>query len=128
MRRATDLYQKLGEVTPNRTTRDWLAFAAEVGIAASPVYSLGEIVDDPALHRGVLRDAEHPVVGPYRRIASPVRMSETPGPDPTPAPLVGEHTAEVLAELGFGPAEIRTFAESGVISLAGSTGLDAVVP
>ncbi len=128
MRQATDLYQKLGEVTPSRTTSDWLAFAAEVGIAASPVCSLTEIVDDPALHRGVLRDAEHPVVGPYRRIASPVHMSETPGPDPRPAPLIGEHTAEVLAEVGFSPGEIQALAGSGVVTLAGSTGPGAVLP
>jgi crotonobetainyl-CoA:carnitine CoA-transferase CaiB-like acyl-CoA transferase len=114
---AGQLYQKLAEVTPTRTTAEWLAFAAQVGMAASPVHSLADIVDDAALHRGVLRDAEHPVVGPYRRIASPIRMSETPGPEPRPAPLIGQHTEEVLAELGFGPDEISALAESGALGV-----------
>jgi crotonobetainyl-CoA:carnitine CoA-transferase CaiB-like acyl-CoA transferase len=119
MSRATDLYQKLGEITPTRTTDEWLAFAGEVGIAASPVRSLADIVDDPALHRGVLRHAEHPVVGPYRQIASPIRMSETPGPDPRPAPLIGEHTEEVLAELGFGPEDVQALGKSGAVGVTG---------
>jgi crotonobetainyl-CoA:carnitine CoA-transferase CaiB-like acyl-CoA transferase len=115
MARAATLYQKLGEITPTRTTDEWMTFAAEVGIAASPVRSLADIVADPALHRGVLHDAEHPVVGPYRRIAFPVRMSETPGPEPRPAPLIGEQTSEVLTELGFSPEEIGVLAGSGAV-------------
>jgi crotonobetainyl-CoA:carnitine CoA-transferase CaiB-like acyl-CoA transferase len=65
-----------------------------------------------ALHRGVLEDATHPVVGAYRQIAPAVTMSATPGSIRRHAPLVGEHTMEILTELGYSDDEIASLIAS----------------
>ena len=72
----------------------------------APVPTLDEIVADEARHRGVVRDAEHPVVGPYREIAPPIIFDDTPMSVRRPAPLVGQHTVELLDEVGFTADEI----------------------
>ncbi len=58
---------------------------------------------------------DHPTAGPLDLVASPIWGATRP--DPTPPPLLGEHTREVLAELGHAPSEIATLAERGVIAL-----------
>jgi crotonobetainyl-CoA:carnitine CoA-transferase CaiB-like acyl-CoA transferase len=76
---------------------------------------LAEIVDDAANHRGVLQDAEHPVVGPFRSIAQPLVFSASGQRPMEPAPLVAEHTAELLAELGYDESEIADLIAAGAV-------------
>ena len=103
---ADRVYGDLAEVIAERTTEDWMRLCDEHGIPANRVPTLGEIVDDPALHRGVLVDAEHPVVGSYRQIKPAVTLSATPLSVRRPAPLVAEHTVEILAGLGYSREDI----------------------
>jgi crotonobetainyl-CoA:carnitine CoA-transferase CaiB-like acyl-CoA transferase len=79
------------------------------------VPTLDEIVDDAAHHRGVLTEALHPVVGVYRQIGPPLVLSDTPVSVRRPAPLVAEHTEEVLAEAGYGPGEVDELVRSKVV-------------
>ncbi len=58
---------------------------------------------------------EHPEVGPTRVIGVPVRLSDTPGAIRAPAPLLGQHTDEVLASLGYSPADVEALRAEGVI-------------
>jgi crotonobetainyl-CoA:carnitine CoA-transferase CaiB-like acyl-CoA transferase len=101
LRDADRVFQDLAGIVIERTTAEWLALCDRLGIPAAPVPTIDEIVDDPQLHRGVLRDEFHPLVGTYRHIESPMKFSSTPTSLRRPAPLVGEQTAEILAELGF---------------------------
>jgi crotonobetainyl-CoA:carnitine CoA-transferase CaiB-like acyl-CoA transferase len=110
---ADRVFQDLAEIVIERTTAEWLELCTRLGIPAAPVPTIDEIVEDPTLHRGVLRDESHPLIGAYRHIESPMKFSATPTSLRRPAPLVGEQTDEILAELGFTRAELDELREEG---------------
>lgn len=113
LREADRVFQDLAEIVIERTTSEWLELCERLGIPAAPVPTMDEIVNDPARHRGVLRDETHPIVGTYRHIESPIKLSATPASLRHRAPLVGEQTDEILAELGYSLAEIDEMIERG---------------
>lgn len=94
------------------------ALAAE-GVPCSRVNDFGDVFRDPHLvGRGIAVDAPHPRLGQVRMVRNPV-LFDADGPAMTrPAPLLGEHTAELMAELGHSEADIRALAASGVVRLA----------
>ncbi|HWD95488.1 MAG TPA: CoA transferase [Acidimicrobiales bacterium] len=106
LRDADRVFQDLADIVIERTTAEWLDLCARLNIPASPVPTINEIVNDPKLHRGVLRDESHPLIGPYRHIESPMKFSSTPTALRRSAPLVGEQTVEILLELGFSENEL----------------------
>jgi crotonobetainyl-CoA:carnitine CoA-transferase CaiB-like acyl-CoA transferase len=112
------IYASLGKILRERTSAQWLELAGELGIPAGPVPSLDEIVDDPARHRGVLSEHQHPVAGPYRQISPPARFERTPATVRTHAPLLGQHTVGVLEDIGLKPEEIDGLLASGVATTA----------
>jgi crotonobetainyl-CoA:carnitine CoA-transferase CaiB-like acyl-CoA transferase len=89
---ADSLYRDVRAVCATRTTQEWLDYCLEAGIPATRVASLQDLVDDLPL-------AEHPVTGPYRVIPAMANFSATPTSVHRPAPLIGEHTAEVTTEV-----------------------------
>ena len=110
---ADRVFQDLAEIVIERTTAEWLELCGRLGIPASPVPTMDEIVNDSERHRGVLRDETHPIVGTYRHIESPIKMSATPTSLRRSAPLVGEQTEEILSELGYSTEEIDEMIERG---------------
>lgn len=90
-----DLYRAVRAIVAQRTTAEWLAFCASEHIPASRVVTLEELV-------GELPIAVHPVAGAYRHIPPGARFSRTPQTLRHHAPLVGQHTDQVLAELEEG--------------------------
>jgi crotonobetainyl-CoA:carnitine CoA-transferase CaiB-like acyl-CoA transferase len=110
---ADHVYGALAAIVARRTTAEWVALGTELGIPVSVVPPLAAIVDDEANHRGVLRDADHPVVGTYRSIAPPVIFSASGQREVAPAPLIAEHTDEILAELGFTTTQVDELVAEG---------------
>jgi crotonobetainyl-CoA:carnitine CoA-transferase CaiB-like acyl-CoA transferase len=100
------LYQVVQSVTPELTTAEWLDVCDGHLIPATPVVGLDELVDRLPVIR-------HPAVGDYRMIPSPVRFSATRAGLTRHAPLVGEHTAEVLREVGYSAADIDQLVMNG---------------
>ena len=110
---AERVYAELAAIVAERTTQEWIELCEAEGIPANVVPTLDELLDDPALHRGAITTAEHPVTGAYRSIGPGIVFDETPMSVRLPAPLVAQHTEEVLAEVGFTEAEITALVASG---------------
>ena len=96
---ADELYGEVATIIAQRTTLEWLAFCQASDVPASPVPTLGELVD-------ALPEDDHPVAGRYKVIPQPVRFSRMSGPTVRrPAALSGQHTDEVMTEVrATGPA------------------------
>ncbi len=101
------LYGLLENVVGTKTTAEWMRICDDHSIPAAPVVELAEIGDDPHYAAvGLIEDHDHPTEGPYRVVRDPVRFrSGSPGLYRHAANL-GQHTAEVLAEIGYGPEQL----------------------
>jgi crotonobetainyl-CoA:carnitine CoA-transferase CaiB-like acyl-CoA transferase len=103
-----ELYELAGELTLTHTNAEWQQFCDAVSIPAGPILDLdAATATDYARSGGLLVEAEHPTEGAYRVIGQPVRYSATPPPAVRHCPTVGQHTDEVLREVGFDPALLQ---------------------
>ena len=84
-------------------------------IPCGPILSMKEIAADESLYAtGTLVEVDHPTRGKYLTVGNPIKMSDSPT-EVTRSPLLGEHTDEVLAQLGFGAAEVAALRADGAI-------------
>ncbi len=91
-----------------RTTDDWLERLAAAGVPAGPVLSVGEMLEHAQTRaREMVVEAEHSTLGSVATIGFPVKFSDTPATVRSGAPTLGEHTREVLGELGYDAAQIE---------------------
>ncbi len=116
VRHAHEVYGALAAIVRERTTGEWLELCEAIGVPASRVPSIDEIVDDPELHMGVITPAVHPVVGPYRQIEPATRFSSSPQSVRRPAPLLAENTREILEELGYDDEHIARLVSDGAVT------------
>lgn len=94
----------------------WLQRLGEADVSHAPIYAPEEVFRDPQVrHLGLPREIRHPERGATRLIGSSVNLSATPPRFARPAPLVGEHTDEVLRELGYDREAVRTLRERGAV-------------
>lgn len=117
------LIEILQEVFLTRSFEDWEAVLLAAGVPVGAINTLGQLVEHPQVKaRGSIVDVEHPRAGPVRVVGVPVRLSATPGAVRTPAPRLGEHTAEVLrGVLGLGEDEVARLIRGRVVQQADET-------
>jgi crotonobetainyl-CoA:carnitine CoA-transferase CaiB-like acyl-CoA transferase len=107
----------LQEAFLTKTYEDWEAILRPAGVPMGAINTIDKVIDHPqVVARGVLVDCEHPVAGRIRMVGPPVRMTDTPGSVRSPAPLLGEHTDEVLRErLALNDEDIARLRKAHVI-------------
>jgi len=100
----------------SHTTADWAAILDRADIPWGPINDVIAAFATPqAVAREMVVEVEHPVLGAVRQVGLPFRLAATPASIRTAPPLLGEHSAEILAELGYGPADVRTLRDIGAI-------------
>ena len=112
----------IDEALAARSRDEWGAIFDEVGIIWGPVLGLHEVVADPQAEAlGMFPPLEHPAIGSYRTVSSPLRFHTAEVGPSVPAPSLGEHTRAVLLDAGFSPPEIDELLESEVVAEGSGT-------
>lgn len=111
-----ELIPLLNEITATRTTAEWIGQLEARAVPCGPINGLAEVFADPQVQaRGLAVKMPHPEAGEVPLVASPIRLSKTPVEYRRAPPLVGEHTDEILADLGVDAAGIAGLRERGVV-------------
>jgi crotonobetainyl-CoA:carnitine CoA-transferase CaiB-like acyl-CoA transferase len=102
-----------------RPSAEWIREFEAAGVPVGPVNRIGDMLADPQVAaREMVLEVDHPRAGRVKTLGTPVKFSDTPGSVRRPAPLLGEHTREVLDELGYTPQEIEALQREGAVQLA----------
>jgi crotonobetainyl-CoA:carnitine CoA-transferase CaiB-like acyl-CoA transferase len=92
----------IAEVLLTRDTADWIARLEAAGVPCGPINTVPQVFEeDQVRHRGMLADIAHPLAGTVPQVVSPMRFTDAPLAFERAPPLLGEHTAEILRELGI---------------------------
>ncbi len=108
----------LEPVMKTKTTAQWEKIFEEASLPYSPINNLQQVCEDPHIrYRNMLVEIDQPVAGKVRIANSPIRLSETPGDVYAPAPVLGQHSEEVLRDvLGYSQGQIDGLKEAGIIN------------
>src|SRR6266446_271831 len=127
MRNLPALQAALTPLFKGRRSAEWLQRLEEAGVPAGPVLDVGQMHADPqTLARQMIVETSHPTAGQVESIGLPIKFSETPGSVRRAAPVLGQHTREVLREHGFSDAETDQMVAAGAIQMPDS--IKAVKP
>jgi len=107
----------IDEALSHRTRDEWGAIFDAEGIIWGPVLALHEVAQDPqAQELGIFPKISSPQLGDYKTVAAPIRFKTADVGPKGPAPTLGEHTREILREIGMTEIQIQNLIESGFIS------------
>lgn len=111
-----EMNAQIAEITRTRTTQEWVELLNEMGVPCGPVNSIDETFDDPQVkHLGMAAPVDHPTLGSINILGQGVNLSNAPFQVRSATPEVGEHTAEILNELGISDTQITDLEKRGVI-------------
>ncbi|MFG1266077.1 CaiB/BaiF CoA transferase family protein [Xanthobacter aminoxidans] len=111
-----DLRKQIAAVLSQRSRNDWGSAFEAAGVPWGPIQNLDQVFADVQVrHRGVLQHLQHPQLGEIPSVRNPV-LSPVPTKEQRPPPLLGEHTQEILAELGQGPEEVEALKKRRIVA------------
>jgi crotonobetainyl-CoA:carnitine CoA-transferase CaiB-like acyl-CoA transferase len=109
--------EEVEAIIRTRTRDEWYDFLVKRDVCVGKVYDAEEVVEDPHIrHRQMIVETEHPEVGKVTEFGIAIKLSDTPGSVRRAAPYRGEHTDEVLRQLGMKPEEIGTLRDKRVVA------------
>jgi formyl-CoA transferase len=110
------LTEELEKATRTKSSQHWVDVLNKAGVPCGPIFNVKEVFDDPHVkHLKLATKVQHPRLGELEVQNLPVTLSRTPGAVRTPAPDVGQHTDEILGELGYSKEEIAAIRRDGVV-------------
>jgi len=111
-----ELSSLLNEKLKGKNSGEWIEILNNGGIACGPILNIKEVFEnEQVLHLKMLEEMDHPLCGKIKTIGIPTKLSRTPGSVRTPPPLKGEHTDEVLKELGLSKEVIASYHENKIV-------------
>ncbi|MGZ5081408.1 MAG: CaiB/BaiF CoA transferase family protein [Usitatibacter sp.] len=118
-----DRMKNLAALTPliaerlvSRPSADWIREFESAGVPVGPVNKIGEMLADPQVAaREMVVEVQHSRAGPVKTLGMPIKFSDTPGAITRAAPVLGEHTREILAGIGYSAAEIAALEKEGAV-------------
>jgi formyl-CoA transferase len=109
------IFARIEQWTMTKTKFEAMDILNKFDIPCGPILSMKEILEEPSLRAtGTVVEVDHPTRGKYLSVGNPIKMSDSPT-EVTRSPLLGEHTEEVLVQLGYSAAEIKSLREARVI-------------
>ena len=112
-----DLLPIVRGIIRQKNTEDWLDGLRHAGVPCGRIATVTEALTDPhVLERGMIIELEHPLLGMVKSLATPVKLSETPLVYHRHPPMLGEHTEELLCELGYAQDQIAALRQQGIIA------------
>jgi crotonobetainyl-CoA:carnitine CoA-transferase CaiB-like acyl-CoA transferase len=119
MRNLAALTPVIAERLKSRPSADWIRDFDAAGVPVGPVNKIGDMLADPQVAaREMVVEVDHPKAGRTRALGHPVKFSRTPGKIERAAPLLGEHTREVLLGLGYTGADVERLEAQGAVQCA----------
>jgi crotonobetainyl-CoA:carnitine CoA-transferase CaiB-like acyl-CoA transferase len=119
--RQEEIRAGMAQIFRSRTRDEWFDLLKDRQVCISPVLSVAEAVEsEHAKARGSIVEHHHPVAGDMRHLASPIRLRNAPATIRRAAPALGEHSAEILASLGYGTEVIEQLVARGVVKAPGA--------
>lgn len=113
--RLNEIFDSIEQWTMTKTKFEVMDICNPLDIPVGPILSMKELSEEPSLREtGTVVEVDHPERGKYLSVGCPIKLSESPA-DVVRSPLLGEHSDEVLAELGFSETEISRMREAGVV-------------
>jgi crotonobetainyl-CoA:carnitine CoA-transferase CaiB-like acyl-CoA transferase len=117
MKNLEALVPLISERTRTRTSAEWIREFESAGVPVGPINKIGDVLADPQVQaREMVVEVEHSRVGKTKAVGLPIKFSETPGGVRRGAPVLGEHTDEVLASLGYSAERIAALRAEGAVA------------
>ncbi len=114
--RQQEMIEILSEIFKTRTAGEWLEDFEKVDTCVALIKDLSEMIDDPQVrHRNLIQGLEHPIEGELKQIAPTIKLSATPGSMKSAPPQLGQHTTEILKEIGYADESIEEMRSNGAV-------------
>jgi crotonobetainyl-CoA:carnitine CoA-transferase CaiB-like acyl-CoA transferase len=116
IRHIREIYAEVAEIFATRTTAEWMRILEDADIPYTPLRTIEDLVADPHLGAiGFFTEVEHPTEGSIKFMRTPSTWSDSKIESPGPAPALGEHSREILQELGLGEQSIEDLFARGIV-------------